>query len=793
MSRAIRRLTLQSFRGATQPVDIALDTDKPLVVLFGENGCGKSSLIDAIDFVANESYGSLMNRSVGGLRHPFLASLGSDLADIEIGLQTQEGGVWRAKLEKTHAAVERTSKTGELPVVRVLRRAEILKIVEAKPAERYQELGRLIDVSSYQKSEIALREALRTAETSLQQAVARVEQASSSLEKHWEAEGSPGGSAAAWGKAKATEDVIELEQRETTLKSIKQAVESVKARRTEYGQALRRVRAAERALSTVRDEQKQLPSLDGANAVALVALLQQAKPLIVEGGNTTACPLCLQSIPGKELRASIEERLSKLDDYVQLGDRISQAEKNHASKVAVLSSSGTAILAALTKLAEATSKGSSELEAEGQKHPAILRDALGSCTAEISETAIRAGRKLCLALSSSSDMLAGISSDLAKHNAIRVQYNALVDAEKEMRRQDQLVARLKKTHETVEDTRKTFVDSILHSIGDECKALYARIHPEEKLGSPRLSMHESRPGSVELEGVFQDQTDIPPQGYYSESHLDTLGFCVWLAIAKRGDPGNTILLIDDVFTSVDAQHISRIVDLVSDIADEFAQVIVATHYRNWRDRYRLAHAPGLKAQLLELRRWTLARGISLSGTKLAVDELVEKCATDPLERQAVASQAGILLEAMLDYLSLLYRRRLPRNHDNEWTLGDLLSACRKLFGALQVERDRGAEGDGLSEDGAKEEDQPTAVTEAVALFYDETGRLVFLRNQVGCHFNLSGGEISNDDVRAFGEATSKLVRALSCEKCGEIPSRDKGDHFACSCGKTRMRPLEYDK
>lgn len=793
MSRAIRRLTLKSFRGATRPVDITLDTDKPLVVLFGENGCGKSSLIDAIDFIANGSYGSLMNRSVGGLRHPFLASLGSDLTDIEIGLETEEGGAWRAKLEKTHAAVERTSNTGQLPVVHVLRRAEILNIVEAKPAERYQELGRLIDVSSYQKSETALREAVRTAEASLQQAVARVEQASGSLEKHWKAEGSPGGSATAWGKAKATEDVVELELRETRLKAIKQAVESVRVRRTEYGQALRRVRAAERVLSTVRDEQKQLPSLDGANAVALVGLLQQAKPLIDEGANTTACPLCLQSIPGEELRASIEERLSKLDDYVQLGDRISQAEEKHASKVAVLSSTGAAILAALTKLAEATSKGSSELEAEGQEHLAALRDALGACTDEISGTAIRTGRRVCRVLAGSSAVLAGISSDLAKHNAIRVQYDALVDAEKEMQHQDQLVARLRKTHATVEGTRKTFVDSILHSIGDECKALYARIHPEEKLGSPRLSMHENKPGSVELEGVFQDQTDISPQGYYSESHLDTLGFCVWLAIAKRGDPGNTILLIDDVFTSVDAQHISRIVDLVSDIVNEFAQVIVATHYRNWRDRYRLAHAPGLKAQLLELRRWTLARGISLAGTKLAVDELVEKCATDPLERQAVASQAGILLEAMLDYLSLLYRRRLPRNHDNEWTLGDLLSGCRKLFDALQLEREKCAEAGGSSQDAANQKDQPMAVTEAVAPFYGEAGRLAFLRNQVGCHFNLAGGEISNDDVRAFGEATSKLVRALSCGECGEIPSRDRSDHFACACGKTRMRPVQCDK
>jgi len=792
MSRAIKQLTLRSFRGATKPVDIPLDTSKPLVVLFGENGCGKSSLIDAIDFIANESYGSLMNRSVGGHRHPFLASLGSDLADIEIKLQTEEGGAWTAKLEKTRATVERTSTSGELPTVHVLRRAEILRIVEAKPAERYQELGRLIDVSSYQKSETALREALRTIEDSLQRAVDRVDQASSRLEELWEAEGSPGASAAAWGAAKAKEAVAELEQREATLKSVTQAIDSVKERRNEYGQALRRMRSAEQRLDGIGTELKQLPSLEGADAVALVALLQRAKPLVAEGTNTTACPLCLQSIPGEDLRTSIEERLSKLDDYVKLADRITAAERNRDSKAAVLDNSGTSMLSALSKLVELADEATSEVVAEGQSHLAALQDALGSCPEEITKDAIRAGRELCRALAPLTDELDDVSSDLAKHNAIRIQHEALIDAKKDALHQDQLVAQLKKTHEIVEGARKAHVDSVLHSIGSECEALYARIHPEEKLGSPRLSMHESKPGSVELEGVFQNRTDIPPQGYYSESHLDTLGFCVWLAIAQRGDHKSTILLIDDVFTSVDAQHISRIVDLISDVAEEFAQVIVATHYRSWRDRYKRAHAPGLKAQLLELHRWTLDKGISLSSTKLAVEELEEQCETDPLERQAVASQAGILLEALLDYLSLNYRRRLPRNHDNEWTLWDLLSACRKLFGALEIERDQAKASDGSDDEGDEEEALAT-VTEAVAPFYEETGRLVFLRNQVGCHFNLSGDEISNDDVRAFGEATAKLVRSVSCHACGEIPSRNKGDHFACTCGKTRMRPLEYDK
>ena len=792
MTRRIARLSVRSFRGATQPTEIEFEKGKPLVVIFGENGCGKSSLVDAIDFIANRSFGSLNYRSVDGQKHPFLAALGQDPGDIEISLEARDGGTWNAKLEGRQAAVERTSDAGELPVVRVLRRAEILDIVEAKPADRYKALGPFIDASSYEKSETSLREALRRSENSYDQAVARQEQAAKSLEDLWEAEGSPQQSASAWAKSKREESVDDLQVRETTLRSLQKAAEALQTSMITYGKAAAAVIQADTSFAEVQDELKELPKLEGVDAVQLVSMLREATPLVTEEPESQTCPLCLQPKPGKELQASIQERLEELNDYVQLGRRLDQAERMRDSRQDARESAWERLLAEVGKYALTAKAAGSELPDEGMPLLEELAALLDEDTTEAERSAVRTSRRLALACAPLRGKLTDLTADLAKHNAIKVQYEGLISARSDAQHQERLRKRLKEAHETVEKARKAYVNSVLNSIGGACKAYYDRIHPDEPLGAPRLAMHENRPRSVDLAGVFGTQDDIPPQGYYSESHLDTLGFCIWLAIAGRGKPEDTVLVIDDVFTSVDAQHISRIVGLVSDIAEEFGQVIVATHYRNWRDRYRRAHAPGLKAQLLELHRWTLAKGISLSSTKLAVEELEEKCATDPLERQAVASQAGILLEALLDYLSLIYRRRLPRNHDNEWTLGDLLSACRKLFGALEVERDQDEE-NGDPDEAGEEAEPPVTVTEAVAPFYKDAGRLAFLRNQVGCHFNVSGDEISDDDVRAFGEATAKLVRSVSCQQCGEIPSRNKGDHFACVCGKTRMRPLEFTK
>ncbi len=786
MSRAIKCLKLRSFRGATQPMEIEFDTAMPLVVLFGESGCGKSSLVDAIDFVVNRTFGSLVHRSVDGPRHPFLASIGQNPADIEVEVETEGGGSRAAKLVNRQVSV---SGTGDMPIVRVLRRAEIPDIVEATPAERYKALGRFIDVSEYESCENKLRDAHRTSAGSLDRAAARVEQASNALENYWLAEGAPEEDARVWAKAKASEDIADLTQQKTSLKAVLDAMAVVSNRRRQYAKAVKKKRSADRTLARVQHDLSKAPAVQGADAVGLVELLQKASALVGDGAAISECPLCLQQVEGQALRESIVDRLGTLDEYVQLASRRESAQRQAALSESSTSEARSSLRDSFQSLVEASVSALRELDRDSQAKLDVIRAALETDEETLQVSTIRDGRTLCRNLAPLSSSLSIVSADLEKHNAISLQYDELLNTEKAAARHEEVTQHLKRALEVVEKTRKDFVESVLNSIGEECKALYARIHPEEDLGSPHLSMHEDRRGSVKLGGVFGNESDVPPQGYYSESHLDTLGFCVWLAISKRGAPEHTVLLIDDVFTSVDAQHLSRIVCLISDVAEEFAQVIVTTHYRNWRNRYRLAHAPGLKAQLLELHRWTLARGITLSSTKLAVEELEAMVDTEPLRRQAVASQAGILLEALLDYLTLLYRRRLPRTQEGEWTLGELLSACRKLAGNLSIERDETPSSDDTSEEA--EEASDAELEQIIAPFYEEMGQLWFVRNQVGCHFNLAGGEISDEDVRAFGKATIALVRAIACKECGHIPSRRKGDHFACACNKTRMKPLEY--
>jgi hypothetical protein len=119
--------------------------------------------------------------------------------------------------------------------------------------------------------------------------------------------------------------------------------------------------------------------------------------------------------------------------------------------------------------------------------------------------------------------------------------------------------RLKRASDIVRDTRIAFTDDILASVAQETNRLYGQIHPHEPIALSKLELDKARRASLIQLGHFEGKDDAPPQAYFSESHLDTLAFCFWFAVAKREMPlKDAVLVLDDIFSSVDAQHLSRI-------------------------------------------------------------------------------------------------------------------------------------------------------------------------------------------------------------------------------------------
>jgi hypothetical protein len=137
-------------------------------------------------------------------------------------------------------------------------------------------------------------------------------------------------------------------------------------------------------------------------------------------------------------------------------------------------------------------------------------------------------------------------------------------------------------------------------------------------------------------------------------------------------------------------HMEGFTKMLHEEALNFNQFIVTTHYRSWRDRYKYARGAYSNIQLIELMPWSLSRGIRHTKTKIIVDDLVEKCNEDEFDRQAVTSQAGIILESLLDFLTMKYRCKLPRKSEPDYTLAELMNGLdKKLRSMLKIEKYNG--------------------------------------------------------------------------------------------------------
>src|SRR5690606_31614994 len=130
--------------------------------------------------------------------------------------------------------------------------------------------------------------------------------------------------------------------------------------------------------------------------------------------------------------------------------------------------------------------------------------------------------------------------------------------------------------------------------------LYELVHPGEGVGKIGMSLDANRKASLDLKTSFQGSPAVPPQAYLSDSHLDTLGICVFLALAKMREPSKTILVLDDVLASVDEPHVERLVEMVYQQAQAFRHVVITTHYRPWREKLRWGWLRHGQCQVVEL-------------------------------------------------------------------------------------------------------------------------------------------------------------------------------------------------
>lgn len=778
----VEYLLVENYRGASTRLRLEFDQSKPIVLLFGENGTGKTTIADAFDAIGNNSKGSLGERSSTSARQ-HLPTIGKTPTDVRMELKLG-GNTWATSLKGENL----TTTPQPSPKVRVLRRKHLQNLIEAEPAKRYEALRRFIDVDKVERSENALRDSANEVKAEFDAAVKLRVEADDQLQKVWLAEGKTGADALSWAKGVSVQNTLQLDKDASRLKEVQNIITTAEIVLAGYQLAINKSVDCGTEVQTIEKEVAQLPGVDAQQVISLADLLKQASDHLQIGTHSEECPVCKQEISIEKLKADIQSRLAALKQYEDLRTRRATAlllvqQTNHVvgTKRKELIECALSLLA-VVNAADVDKVVASEIKA--LDYPNLTNTDVDGAACEEAVSLI-------------SDFI-HIKQSLADDELIFTKKSGQINSVRELNERVQnsintseLLEKLKiflqQAYDVARLARIAFTQKILDEVAAECNRLYSQIHPSEPIAISKLELDQAKRASLNQAASFEGHLDVSPQAYFSESHLDTLGFCFWLAIAKLESPNkDTVIVLDDVFTSVDAPHINRIAQLITDESQNFSHVIITTHQRLWRDIYRNSHGPGKLTQIVELQGWSLAKGISNYQTKLAVVELSDAIKLMPFDRQVAASKAGVLLEAILDYLALQYRSRVPRTSDNSYTLGELLDGTTSVFKVLEIQRP-------ILDDGGNFFVPPQYVKSDAKAILTALKTCVFVRNQVGAHYNITGSAISDADVSTFAGLAVQLADALSCTRCGQIPSKKNMTHFQCSCkepAEMRMFPLQ---
>jgi energy-coupling factor transporter ATP-binding protein EcfA2 len=768
----LESLTLEALRGATKSFELKFEKNKPICIIYGENGSGKSTVCDALDILANGVLGSLLNKGLSSTTR-YWHSTNRDPTDVQIKLASSSE-TWTAQIVRGKVV---TNPPDSRPRVAILRRHQIWDLLAKPPGAKYEALRPFIAIEAIDNSETTLRKLLNSTKKELEIAVARVGENLIALEDLYKQAASTDASVLDWARAEAQRDPEEQDKSISVIQNVTRLQQSVESRLSDLEGATFKLAAQRKSLDTAEQELGSAIENASSSSEELTRLFQAAHEYFQVHSQPQECPLCESREFARTLPSAVEKRLQGWSAVrTALNKKIDTQRSFEASSSQLQTATRYALEAARSLVRILLTDWPADLPLAGDlpERARVVKEAEegGEWDLSVLKLISEAGSRLVQLLEPELAIRIKRRTQLQTVKNLLEQYRHNLQQQTEL---SALVPRLEKTHEILMEERRLFVDEILNRIAQRVGELYEEVHPGEGLNKISLELDPEKRASLDVLSQFPGANDCPPGAYLSESHLDTLGVCIFLALAELDEPEQAILVLDDVIASVDEPHVDRMVELLYTISKKFAHCVLTTHYTPWKEKYRWGFLKNGECQFIELGKWSFDEGIVGFGTKLRIERLREQLSVPLPEVSEVCATAGVVLEAVLDFLTLRFNCAVPRRLTKP-TLGDLLPPIKaKLRKALRVEV----------------YDKAGVLTEEIQLgpILDKLDKLVQVRNVMGAHFNRLAFELPDKDGLNFSQLVLELADAIVDAEYG-WPASDRSGAYWTNSGKSRrLYPL----
>jgi recombinational DNA repair ATPase RecF len=318
-------------------------------------------------------------------------------------------------------------------------------------------------------------------------------------------------------------------------------------------------------------------------------------------------------------------------------------------------------------------------------------------------------------------------------------------------------------NELYEEIQQRFVELYIGLHGEDEKNFKAKLEPKE--------------AALNFEVDFYGRGTYPPHALHSEGHQDSMGLCLFLALAEYLAEGIIdIILLDDVVMSVDADHRRSLCKLlVTSFPNK--QFMITTHDKTWANQLK-TEGIVTSSTSIEFYNWDIDSGPHVNFEKDIWKDVKAALEENDIPKGAAKLRRGAesFFEAVCDALEVpvIYRQ------NRRWELGHFMPAAfshfkKDLKSAISAARSWGDEDTVL---------RLTELEHTASQIYTRT-----LAEQWGVnssvHYN-EWAELNKNDFKSIAESFEDLFNIFLCQNCrGMIRLVKNGlanEAIKCNCG-----------
>ena len=802
----ISRLDVRGLRGILSQRSLIFDGKS--ILLFGENGTGKSSFVDALEWLFTQRITTLDGRAqeLSSQKHgPHIRSSAPPF--VSLTFSAPENVTIDSMRTPTNLSVSMAQYlAGAKENLYTMRRSQLSRFIDSQPRDRYALLRPFIPLGRIDELEETFRNAAELTKDELRKIEYRSDRLVAELRMRlgWGASvatPTEAGVATSISKSLAEHGLTPINQ----IGDIPDRIKSLDAVLSEFGD-LSRQSALLDAIRAIDQAKNLIPAADVEAALNAITALRERETQearifyesVLEQGakwiqdeRRLDCPLCEQPINAELVVSRARARLQEMQEIVRLRNTARKLSAQAQEQLRSALRSVNNVIESLTLLPDLRDN---EALPTLRTVLAVISKNIQEDLSKIDLSLIRAavdqlrpGAQYDHALGTLHRRLKEILSLLPSQEKARgllALRQRLQDASRlwseyqESAKSQQIAASTanaaERIYKTCQAARKEVVQSLFDELSGDINRIYVLFHPGERHGGIHLGIREAVQGSAYLRGNFYDRPDEDVRAYYSEAHLDTLGLSIFLALRiwhRRTHPNFDLLVLDDVLTSVDTEHLVRVSELLLREFSDY-QILLTTHDRIWFEHLRDIQSRCRVANRFVnkiIHKWTIDDGPDLREPEDERKDLGLRLQNG--EPRDIASTAGRLLEHVLQEMRYNFRLGIGARRGELYEIGDLWPAfhseIRKNYPSLY--------------EAAKEP------LDALDVRWP-------LRNWVGAHFNEWAARVSRESSIDFGKAVAELFDSLFCVECRRFvePSATPLGQVACRCG-TKLYPAPGKK